>query len=76
MTTGEETVHERIDIFLQQRLSARDLDERTPVLLHLGDDIVYLSLRALVERVRRVAPRAAKVAGGETHEHARLAGAA
>ena len=71
-TLREQPVHQRIHIVLQQRLAAGDLDERAAVPLDLSQNFVDRHLPPLVERVRRVAPRAPQIAGRETDEHARL----
>ena len=70
----EQALHQRIHVLLQQRLAAGDLDERAAVRLDLGHHLVHAHLAAFVERVRRVAPAAAQVAGGQADEHARPAG--
>ena len=69
----EQRLHQRVHVLLQQRLAAGDLDERTVVPLDLGEHCRQRTLVAFVERVRRVAPRAAQVARGEPDEDARPA---
>ena len=71
----EQSLHQRIDVLLQQRLAAGNLDQsdtRTPSTSR--DDLVERHLPAFVKRVRRVAPRAAQVARGQAHEDARPPG--
>ena len=68
----DETPHQRVDIVLQQRFAAGDLDELATVALDVGDHLVQRPLRPFVKRVRRVAPRAAEVARRQADEHARL----
>ena len=70
----EQRLHQRIDVVLQQRLAAGDLDERTVEPLDLGKHLVERLLAPFVKGVRRVTPRAAQVAGGQAHEDARPAG--
>ena len=69
---GRAGPHQRIDVLLQQRLTAGDLDYWHPMAstsaTHHRRD-----LASLVEGVRRVAPRAAEIAGGQADEHARPA---
>ena len=72
---GQQPLHQRIDVVLQQRLAAGDLDERAAVALDRRDHLVDRHLAPFVERVGRVAPRAAQVAGRQPHEHARAPGA-
>ena len=69
---GEEPIHQRVDVFLEQRLAAGNLHQRRSVRLDGADDLVHGHLVPLVERVRRVAPAAAEVAGGQPDEHAEL----
>ena len=66
----EQAIHQRIHVLLQQRLAAGDLDQRAAGVVHRGDDLVHRHLAPYVERVRRVAPRAAQIARGQAHEHA------
>ena len=66
---GEQPVHQRVDVLLQQRLAAGDLDQRTLVPLDGGDDLVDRLFVALVEGVRRVAPAAAQIARREADEY-------
>src|SRR5438105_9025400 len=72
----DQRLHERIDVLLQQRLAAGDLDERAVEAVDLLEHLIDRVLAALVKRVRRVAPRAAQVAGGEAHEDTRTPGVA
>ena len=72
---GEQPLHQRIDVLLQQRLAAGDLDQRAAVRRRRAPTTSSTRhLAALVEGVRRVAPRAAEVAGGQADEHARPPG--
>ena len=71
----EQTLHQRIDIVLEQRLAAGDLDELAAVLLDLMHDLVERPLATLVKRVGSVAPRTAEVACGQPDEDARPPGA-
>jgi len=68
----EEPVHQLVDIFLQERFTPRDLDERAAVLLDRIHDVGHRPLLAFVERIRRVAPRTAQIARGQAHEHTAL----
>ena len=72
---GQQTVHQRIHLVLQQRLAAGNLDERAAMPIDLGHHLVHRHLAPFVERVRRVAPGTAEVARRQPHEHAGLAGA-
>ena len=72
---GQQAIHQRIHVFLQQRFTAGNLDERTVVPVDLGHDLVHRHLATLVERVLRVAPRTAEIARRQPHEHARTPGA-
>src|SRR5688572_21009903 len=83
MTTGleqhrlaalQQPLHQRIDVLLQERLPAGDLDKRTVKSLYLSQHIIELTLVALVKRVWSVAPGASQVAGGQTDEYARTPG--
>src|SRR5262249_35866536 len=56
---------------LEQRLAAGDLDERAVKRVNFRDDLLDRHLPAARERVRRIAPAAAQVAGGKPDEHAR-----
>src|SRR6186713_2119943 len=82
MTTGfeqdglphlHERLHQRVDSLLQEGLSTGYLDQRALVALDLTQDVLEAALATLVKRVRRIAPRAAQVAGREAHEDARPA---
>src|SRR5262249_37874650 len=66
----EQPLHQRVDIVLQQRLAAGDLDQGALVAIDHRQHLVNRHLAPFVERVRRVAPRAAEVAGGEPPEDA------
>ena len=70
----QQALHQRVDVFLQQWLTAGDFDERTAVPFDPGHHVVDRHLPALVEGIRSVAPRAPQVAGGQADEDARLAG--
>ena len=59
-----------IDLGLEQRLAAGDLDESVAEREGPGDDLVERQGLALVEGVRRVAIAAAQVAGGQPDEDA------
>jgi hypothetical protein len=71
---GDEPRHQGVDVLLEERLAAGDLDQAAPVPLHLLQDLVHAHLPPLVERVRRVAPPAPEVAGREPYEDAALPG--
>src|SRR5262245_9498148 len=75
IAASDERIHERINIVLQQRFTARDLDQAAIVLSYFGDHLIQRALLALVEGVLGVAPRTSKVAGCQPHEDARRAGA-
>ena len=66
----EQPLHQRIDILLQQRLSAGDLDDGAFERLDPFDHLVERHLVSLGECVRRVAPGAAEVARRQADEHA------
>src|SRR6185503_6867809 len=73
----EQPLHQRIHVLLEQRLAAGHFDERTCVRVQFLEHLVERALPSLVERVRRVAPRAPEIAGGQAYEHAgtsRIAG--
>ena len=70
----EQPVHQRVDVFLQQRLPAGDLDERTVVPLDGGDDLIDRLFVPLVKGIGRVAPGAAQIAGREPDEDTGQAG--
>src|SRR5882672_10064765 len=72
----EQLLHQRIHILLQQRLAAGHLDERTRVRVQLLEHVIERALRSFVEGVRRVAPRAPEVAGGQANEDTRPPGVA
>ena len=74
MAAVEELLHQRIDVRLQQRLAARDLDIWQPMASTCCHHVIHADLAPFVKRVRRVAPRAPEVAGGQPDEHARPAG--
>ena len=69
----EQALHQRIHVGLQQWLAAGHLDGLAAARLDVRDDVVNAHLAALVEGVRRVAPAAAQVAGGQANEDARPA---
>ena len=78
-----EAAHQRVHVFLQQRLTAGDLDERQRVaqlagevalFLEFSDDLIDGHCLAAGERVRGVAVGAAEVAAGEADEGARQPG--
>ena len=71
---GQQPIHQLVHVFLEERLPAGDLDEATSIPLGFRHHIVHRHLAALVECVRRIAPRTAKVAGSEPDEHTRAAG--
>src|SRR5262249_13739253 len=73
VAAGNQRVKQRIDVLLQQWLTACQLDERRLQPFDLGHDIVNRHLLAAGERVGRIAPAAAEVAGGQPHEHTRPA---
>ena len=70
----EQALHQRVDLLLQQRLAAGDLDDVTAIVAHAPDHLVHAHLLPLVERVGGVAPGTAEVAGGQADEHARPPG--
>src|SRR5678815_434790 len=70
----EQTLHERIHLFLQQGLAAGHLDQRAFVAIDLTEDIVQGALVALVKGIRRIAPAAPQIACGQAHEHTRPSG--
>jgi len=72
--TVEQALHERIHILLQQWLTAGDLDERAGKAINLLEHLFERMLAAFVERVRRITPRAAQIAGGQPHEDAGTSG--
>ena len=67
----EQAIHQRIDVALEQRLTASDLDQPASKARHLPHHVVHATLGALVERVLRIAPRTPEIAGGQAHEDAR-----
>ena len=69
----EQPLHERIDLLLQQRFAARDLDELRLVAIDLREHVVDRDLPAAGKRVWRIAPPAPEIAGGQADEHARTA---
>src|SRR5882672_11221272 len=75
-STFEQPLHQRIHVLLQQRLAAGDLDERAGERLHLLQNLFEGTFGALVERVRRVTPRAPEIARGEADEDTRAPGVA
>jgi len=60
----EQPLHQRVHVRLQQRFAAGDLDERALVAEHLRHHVVDGHLPSTRERIRRVAPAAAQIAGG------------
>lgn len=60
--------HEWQDVGLEQRFAAGDFDEGAIVFKHLDDHVTDSHRFAFVERIGRVAPSTAEVAGGEAHE--------
>src|SRR5947207_3048275 len=74
-TGGDQSIHQVVDVLLEQRLAARDFDERTSILLDRAEHGVDRHLPPFRERVRRVTPRAAEVACGQADEDAGLSGA-
>src|SRR5437016_916761 len=72
-------VENRDDRFRDARraaMAAGHLDERACELVYLLENLLDRALGPFVERIRCVAPRAAKIARGEPDEHARPAGIA
>ena len=62
--------HERFDIFLQQRLTARKFDERDSMLEDLGYDLAERAFLPLVKRILRVAIRTTQIAECQPDEYA------
>ena len=69
-TSFEQPIHQRVHVFLQQRLAAGNLDERTTILPNRGDDLLDRHFAALVERIGGIAPGTSQIACREPHEHA------
>ena len=70
LARGRAAPHQRIDLFLQERLAAGHLNQRAADSRSTAAiTVVQRHLPALVKGVRRVAPRAAQVAGRQAHEH-------
>ena len=66
-----ERLHQRIDVRLEHRLAAGQLDQLAVEPGHFGDDGLDGHLVAFGEGIRRVAPRAAQIARREADEDAR-----
>ena len=68
-----ELAEQREDARLEQRLAPRELDERGSEREGIAKNVAARHPRSFVERLRGIAPRAAKVAPGQAHEGARHA---
>jgi len=69
----KQSLHQRIHVGLQQRLAAGHFHGRAAARLDVRKDLVNAHLTALVEGVRRVAPAAPQIAGGQADEDTRPA---
>ena len=70
----QQPFHQRVHVFLQQRLAAGHLDKRAAICVDLLQHRVDRHLLTFGERVRRIAPRTAQIAAGQPHKDARFSG--
>jgi hypothetical protein len=62
-----------MNALLQQGFSTGDFDQLASIALHLPDDFFDAHRCSLMECILSIAVRASKVAGCQSHEHARAA---
>ena len=74
LATVEQTVHQRIDVRLQQGLPTGDFHQRRAKPFDFCHDLVDRHLPPLVKRVRRVTPRTAQITRSQADEDAWLTG--
>ena len=54
LSPGDQFIHQRIDVLLQQRFSAGHLNQRTVISLHLRHDVGYGAFAPFMEGVQDI----------------------